>query len=400
MAGLLDYFNRGTSALTGSTGNYGGLLSDEEQKAAQQQAQLAMAAQLLDAGGWSPNRTSFGQALGRGIAASGQARQSSVDQSLQAALLRKQIAAAGQQDIKAIVDPTTGKPKFVTAGEAIGKEPHYAMQRSEAPAVLQEYAQYSKDEEAAGRKPQPYMDWYERRAKLGVGAPFTFGNLAGGVGAFNKTDPTDIRQVTTAAQEGAGAGTVAAGTATGKGEAERRQVFINEGLAAADSLPVINRAIDLLDSVGTGGIDAAKLAATNFFGVTGADETELSNNLGKAVLSQLRSTFGAAFTEREGERLQQIEANFGKSTEGNKRLMRQAKVIVERAARRGIKAAQAAGDDFSAEEIERSMNMTLAPKETEGPQGSAPAAAIEHLRKNPQLKDAFKTKYGYLPPGF
>lgn len=29
----------------------------------------------------------------------------------------------------------------------------------------------------------------------------------------------------------------------------------------------------------------------------------------------------------------------------------------------------------------------------------APAAAIDHLRKNPQLKDKFKAKYGYLPQG-
>jgi hypothetical protein len=32
-------------------------------------------------------------------------------------------------------------------------------------------------------------------------------------------------------------------------------------------------------------------------------------------------------------------------------------------------------------------------------QGNAPAAAIEHLRANPQLKDAFQEKYGYLPDG-
>ncbi len=31
--------------------------------------------------------------------------------------------------------------------------------------------------------------------------------------------------------------------------------------------------------------------------------------------------------------------------------------------------------------------------------GTAPLAAIEHLRKNPQLKEQFKLKYGYIPEG-
>lgn len=31
--------------------------------------------------------------------------------------------------------------------------------------------------------------------------------------------------------------------------------------------------------------------------------------------------------------------------------------------------------------------------------GNAPASAVEYLRKNPQLKDQFKLKYGYLPEG-
>lgn len=115
MAGLLDYLNRG---LTGSTSSYGGLLTDEDQKAAQQQAQLAMAAQLLDAGGWSPNRTSFGQAIGRGMSAAGQARQGSVDQSLQAALLRKQLQSLNQKDapkryvVNGNLVDENGKPVF------------------------------------------------------------------------------------------------------------------------------------------------------------------------------------------------------------------------------------------------------------------------------------------------
>lgn len=159
----------------------------------------------------------------------------------------------------------------------------------------------------------------------------------------------------------------AGATATGKSEAERFSGFVDDGLRAADSLPVINRALELLDSVKTGGLNAAKLAATNLLGVTGADEAELSNNLGKAVLSQLRATFGAQFTEREGARLDALEANFGKSTEGNKRILQQVKQLVERAARRGLDAAERTGDEFAANEIRRAMEMRLSPQEQSGP---------------------------------
>lgn len=148
--------------------------------------------------------------------------------------------------------------------------------------------------------------------------------------------------------------------------AERRATHIDEGLRAADSLPVLNRAIQLLDSVKTGGIAAAQIAATRFFGITGADETELSNNLGKAVLSQLRSTFGAQFTQQEGERLQDIEADYGKSTAGNIRLLQQAFRLTERVARRGIAAARINQDAFSISEIEAGMNFSLAPEAGNG----------------------------------
>src|SRR5690606_2660551 len=141
-------------------------------------------------------------------------------------------------------------------------------------------------------------------------------------------------QVAGAQQEAREAATTEAipGQIGARTRTERFALQVDEGLSAADSLPVVNRALELLDTVQTGGIHAAQLAATRLLGVTGADETELSNDLGKAVLSQLRATFGAQFTEREGARLAEIEADYGKSTEGNRRLMEQTKKLVERVA--------------------------------------------------------------------
>lgn len=364
--------------LLGQPQSYGGLLSPEDQKAAQQRALLAMGAQVMAAGGPSQTRTSFGQALGPALMAGQQAQQQAGQDMLQAMLLKTKLQQAGQKTQKpiAVIDPTTGKPKLVTQKEALGMEPYSAVQRAEAPAVIQEYNLYSKQMQEAGQQPKPYMDWLGERAKTNVGAPYQFIEYGGGTGLMNRTNPGDIRQITTATQEAAGAGTVAGGTATGKGNAERNQLFINEGLAAADSLPTINRAIELLGTVKTGGLNNLQLWASNTLGVTGADEAELSANMGKAVLSQLRSTFGAAFTEREGERLQNIEAGFGKSTEGNKRLLEQAQKLVERAARRGLDAARGAGDTFSADEIRKSIELRLEAGPQPTPQPNSPVKRI------------------------
>ncbi len=142
---------------------------------------------------------------------------------------------------------------------------------------------------------------------------------------------------------------------TDKSNIQRRQGFIDSAVDAADGYGVLKRSVDLLDSVSTGGFDAAALKAKQLFGIESADEAELSSNMGKAILAQLKPIFGAAFTEKEGARLEAIEANFGKSTEGNKRLLKEAMKISERAMRRGLSAAKKEGDDFVVEELERMM---------------------------------------------
>ena len=154
-----------------------------------------------------------------------------------------------------------------------------------------------------------------------------------------------------------GAPGVEAAKSRAKQEENRTQSVINRGLTAADSLPVVNRALDLLKSVDTGGFSAAKLRAKQLFGIESADEAELSAGLGKAVLSQLRGVFGAAFTEGEGRRLERIEAGFGKSRAGN--LLSQAQKMSNRAANRAIKAALRTGDTDTADEIREAMSFTL-----------------------------------------
>lgn len=136
------------------------------------------------------------------------------------------------------------------------------------------------------------------------------------------------------------------------------------GQDAADATASLRRGLQLIEYIGTGGVDKASLYAKQFFGVESADEAELSSLLGKAILAQLRSTFGAQFTEREGARLERIESNFGKSTAGNKRLLQNALTISERAARRGMRAAEKLGDDDLYKEIEDALNFELSDLDT------------------------------------
>ena len=144
-----------------------------------------------------------------------------------------------------------------------------------------------------------------------------------------------------------------------KGRVERDDELVAKGLEAADGIAGLRQGISLLDRVETGGLRAVAQRAKALFGIETADEGELSNQLSKAVLSQLRDTFGAAFTEREGARLERIEAGFTKSTETNKRLLNRALGIARRAAERGIRAAERLGDEDTVEEIRAAMEQVL-----------------------------------------
>ena len=153
----------------------------------------------------------------------------------------------------------------------------------------------------------------------------------------------------------------ALGAAEGAGEGQRAQRTIDEGLLAAKGMPVLRRTRDLLEKVKTGGPNKWAMEIKQFFGVEGADEAELSANLGRAVLSQLRQVFGAQFTEREGARLERIEAAFGKSTAGNIRLINQLVTLAEHEATTAIEFATARGDQATVQQIDAYLNMDMSP---------------------------------------
>ena len=168
------------------------------------------------------------------------------------------------------------------------------------------------------------------------------------------------------------AGEVEEAKVAGKGEGGRTQTTIQSGIDAAQGIPVLRRTLELLNTVGTGGFQAASLRAKQAFGIESADEGELSANLGEAVLGDLRKTFGAAFTEREGARLERIRAGFGKSPETNRRLINQSLQIAMQAAQRAMKEAADSGDFKTAQRIQDVIDFKLedqAPADIQQEQG-------------------------------
>ena len=150
------------------------------------------------------------------------------------------------------------------------------------------------------------------------------------------------------------------------GKQERSaQELIDRGSSAAESTATIRRGLKLLETIKTGGAAAISLAARQRLGIEGADEGELSASLGKSVLSQLRETFGAAFTAQEGDQLKKIEAGIGKSTETNKRLLQRALKIAEKTSARAVRAARRRGDDERVQDIEELLKFELTFEEDE-----------------------------------
>jgi len=189
------------------------------------------------------------------------------------------------------------------------------------------------------------------------------------------TDPTQRQEVIRQGYDSGilREGEIAARKAQATGSEERAQGIINQGQDAANSTAVLRRSLALLDRVETGGFNRVALATKKLFGVEGGDEGELSANLGKAVLSQLRATFGAAFTAKEGESLKAIEAGFGSSVDTNKRLLNNALAIAENSAQKAIRRAELRGDYETADEIEAALQFNLADIEAEFAEESPPA---------------------------
>jgi len=137
------------------------------------------------------------------------------------------------------------------------------------------------------------------------------------------TDEAQKRAVLDAAiKEGiAYEGDVAGARARGTAEEGVIQDVLATGVRQAKNIGRLRDALKILDTVETGGLASIGLKAKRALGLTDADEARLAYILRKNVLQQLKPTFGAAFTAREGDLLASIEANEAQSTEANRALL-------------------------------------------------------------------------------
>lgn len=145
----------------------------------------------------------------------------------------------------------------------------------------------------------------------------------------------------------------------GQNIAAFQKIDIEEGKSAANILPTLLNTQGLLKTIKTGGIDAAILRGKQLLGIESADEAELTNNMGKAVLSQLKVIFGSAFTEKEGRLLLDMEAGLGKSTAGNVRLIERGIDAARRRIQIGFDAAIDSGDKRTARILESFIDSGL-----------------------------------------
>ncbi len=146
-----------------------------------------------------------------------------------------------------------------------------------------------------------------------------------------------------------------------EGIATKEAEDIVVGSSAAEQIPSLLRSIDLLKEVETGGVAGLALRAKQTLGIEAANEAELTNALEKGVISQLRDVFGAQFTAKEGQWLKDIEANIGKSTEGNRRLLERGLELARLRVENGISAAIEAGDVRSRRQMEKMLGFRISP---------------------------------------
>jgi hypothetical protein len=241
-------------------GSYGGLLGEDEQKAAQRQALMAMASQLMAAGGPSSTPVSFGQALGPALMAGQQAQQQSGQDMLQAMLLKTKLQKGSE----------TKKPSDVQSYE-YAKSNGYAgtfedwkrvgSAQPQSPAGIQEYEYFSK------LSPEQQKQFLSLQRSPVVPQVVTVNGVPTLVDRTGATPPNPLSSLeseTDAARQLKEA--EAAGTSFGKASGEISAGLLKKGADAKNVQTLLEGADGLIDIATGSKVGATRDAVSGFFG--------------------------------------------------------------------------------------------------------------------------------------
>jgi hypothetical protein len=330
-------------------------------EAARRNARMAMAASLLQASGPSEQKRSFLQNLGGGIMAGRQAGAESADQAV-----RKQFMAA---QIQAMLNKQKDLPSAVEEYEFAKRDgfkgtfeewKRVASAQPQSPSAIQEYEYFQK------------LDPEQRKQFLSLQRTPVLPQLGMVNGVLSLIDRTNESVTPLSTQESEIEAARRRKEAEAAGAAEGKVTGARTGKAPT-AYAAYQAGIKSLEGAMAGtntGPVSGRLPA-----LTAAQQTAEGAEATMApVLKQLfRDSGEGTFTDADQALLMKMVPKRTDHPETRKAKIEMLDEIVR--AKLGI-----AGSDTSGG-------------------GSAPPAAIEHLRKNPQLKEAFKAKYGYVPDG-
>lgn len=160
----------------------------------------------------------------------------------------------------------------------------------------------------------------------------------------------------------------------GAGAATTALDIIDLGEKAAPIIPRVERGIELLGKVDTGGFDAQMKAIADYTGADTADASELQSIFSEQLLSQMQSLKGlGAMSEGDRKAIESGIAGWGKSAAGNKRILQNYLSVLKRQKNNALMEIDRQGKDKFQGSYERIKGYSQEPS----PPKAAPAAPKE-----------------------
>lgn len=160
----------------------------------------------------------------------------------------------------------------------------------------------------------------------------------------------------------------------GAGTAATSLDVIDLGEKAAPIIPRVERGIELLGKVDTGGFDAQMKAIADYTGADTADASELQSIFSEQLLSQMQSMKGlGAMSEGDRKAIESGIASWGKSAAGNKRILQNYLSVLKRQKNNALMEIDRQGKDKFQGSYERIKGYNQEPSQPK----SAPSAPKE-----------------------